>query len=154
MKDQVNKAILKYSQKQLDALNPKSKRKNKKPEKEVERAVLARLRALGFSLDVVESKAHRSMSGNYFTQSVKSGVTDLIGCSPQGIGCFIELKAPGKRSTLKEHQRDYILEKAKRGAFAVCVDSDDLCVSYWDTFLKERRLSVQNAYRFLESVLP
>lgn len=100
------------------------KRKNQKPEKLVEKDCLAFLRQLGCAVYVVESKAHYSaQAGAYVSQSAQSGFSDLVGCLPNGLFLAVELKAKGRRSTLKPNQREFLVQKIQRGGFGVCVDS-------------------------------
>lgn len=153
MTDSVSKAILKYSKKQL----PKTKRatKNKKPEARVESAILKALKSHGFCVQKVESKATYSASkGAYFNQSAKSGTSDIVGCAPNGLGVFIEVKAPGKLKTLKPHQAIYLMERARTGAFACCSDSVDHVLELFDKWLALRKSSVKDAYRFLLEQVP
>lgn len=116
------KSVEKYQQKQ-DRILSGPKRKNDKPEKRVETEVMHWLNTRGFSCHVVESKAvfNRKAMAYISGQTVK-GMTDIIGCTPEGIAVFIELKAPGKRSSLKTHQRMFIEEKIEKGCLAGVVD--------------------------------
>lgn len=128
MNDSAMRALNKYSQKQIKSTK-KSKSKKRtglSPEKTVEKEVMKWIKDQGFSCNVVEAKAiYSPTAGQYLRGQTDAGFPDIAGCTPHGLGCFIELKAKGKRSTLKEHQRQFLIEKINRGAFAVCVDSVD-----------------------------
>lgn len=104
---------------------PKRVTKNGRPEFEFKKIAKAWLEANGFSINVVESKAVWSnAAGGYVRGQTDAGFSDIVGVTPvRGVACFIELKAPGKRGTLKPHQRDFLLEKINKHAFAICTDS-------------------------------
>lgn len=121
MKARIEKAMEKYEKKQ----NPKKRKtKNKKPEAEVQEKVCKWLKENNFSFNVVEAKSTFSAkAGRYISQSVAPGVCDIIGVNPNGTGCFIELKAPGKLKTLRPSQFLYLEEKISMNCFAVVVDS-------------------------------
>lgn len=127
-KKRVQDALNKHALSQMPK-TPKSGRRNKNqsPEKLVQNECLHWLRLQGFAVHVIDSKATYSLSSQtYRSSTVKPGFSDLVGCDNNGIFLAIELKAKGKLSTLKPHQRQFLEEKIKRGAFAVCVDSVDL----------------------------
>jgi len=98
----------------------KKSSKNRKPEKEVEKACMNWFRDQGFSMNVIEASGGRNMYGAI---TVKSGFVDSAGCTPLGIGSFVEFKAPGRLSTLRDNQREFLLEKINKGCFACVVDS-------------------------------
>lgn len=101
-------------------------RKNEAPEKEVEKQVLEYLRDQGWFLNVVESKAtFNPKLQRYISGQAKSGFPDVIGCTPMGKVVALELKAQGRRSTLRDEQREFLLEVISRGGFAAVVDSVD-----------------------------
>ena len=147
----VKDALYAYSEKQLKKNKPK-RRKNKKPEREVERQVMAWLNKNGFSCHVVESKAVYSPSaGRYVRGQAVSGFTDIVGCDKNGTAVFIELKAPGRKSTIKEHQRAFITEKIRHNCFALCTDSVNFLSSSYENWIK---ISHLNKQVFLYSLLP
>jgi hypothetical protein len=108
------------------------KRKNSKPEFELTyKPVKKWLYENGFSCHRVESKAVRGPDGGFYRGMAVAGMTDIVGCDPHGYGVFIELKAPGRRASLKPHQREFLVDKIKRGAFACCTDSvEHLSMTY------------------------
>jgi len=147
-KGRVKNAINKYIEKQTPT--NKVKRKNEKPEKQVEREVLKWCRDNGWDINVVESKSTWSESaGRYIAQSVSSGFSDLAGNTDLGLSVFIELKAPGKLSTLRPQQREFLLRKIGTGCFAVCVDSVSRLELAWSGFCK-----AYDKKEYLVSVLP
>ena len=126
MNESALRALKIYSEKQIKSTKKRKKRKGPSPEKLVEKQVMNWLNDNGFSCNVIEAKAVFNVhSGRYLRGQTDAGFPDIAGCTPQGLGCFIELKAKGKRSTLKEHQRAFLVDKINKGAFSVCVDSVD-----------------------------
>jgi hypothetical protein len=68
---------------------------------------------------------------------------------------FIELKAKGRRSALRENQREFLIEKINTGCFAVVVDSLELLENQWERFcLLKKRRQYQMAKDFLFTALP
>ena len=105
---------------------------------------------LGFSCDVVESKAvYSAQAGRYLNSQAVAGFPDIVGCDALGRALFIEVKASGKRSTLKEHQRRFLIEKIDKNAFAVCVDGPDLLLKFYREW---HQVEAKKAY--LLKVLP
>lgn len=147
-------ALEKYSRRHAAGLG-RPTRQNSKPEFEVKKAAMAWLRTNGFSCQVVESKGVYSIEhGRYTSGQTKAGTSDLFGCGPGGIAVYIELKAPGRRSTLKEHQRQFLIEKIQAGAFAVCADSVECLANAWEEFSHRRKMEPQLAKAFLLRHLP
>ena len=130
-KESTKAALDRYFQRQLDEAN-RVKRKNKAPEKDLSKDVMIWLQAHGFSCNVIESKAvYQESAGRYIGGQVVQGMPDIVGNDCAGRAVYIELKAPGKRSTLKEHQRAFLGKKILSNCFAVCIDSiDDLAIIY------------------------
>jgi hypothetical protein len=153
----VKKALDSYFRSQARKATPRTPRgKNKQPEKEVVLALMAYLKGSGFSCHVVEAKAVFSQrAGRYLRSQADPGMSDILGATPQGVGCFIEVKAPGRRRTLRENQREFLLGKIQIGAFAVCVESvEEFVESYrkWSNLVKSGA-SVE-AKSFLMNCLP
>lgn len=148
-------ALERYLKRQLRGNKRAKREKNESPEKAVEKEVVRWLASAGFCVSVVESKAVYSPSaGRYLRGQTEPGFTDICGVTPTGIGCFIELKAPGRKSTIRPAQVDFIQRKIKKNAFACCVDSfTDLADVYrtWSMLLKESDVRAQE---FLISRLP
>jgi hypothetical protein len=127
-------------------------RKNQKPEKELEKTVMAWLKLHGFHCTVVEAKStFNPVARRYISQSVKAGTVDVIGNDSEGRAVFIELKAPGRRSTLSEKQRDFLELKISQMCFAVCIDSVEMLAETYSHWLSLPPLERQ---KFLLAQLP
>jgi hypothetical protein len=131
------KSTIKALESYLDRQSRVSKptRKNQSPERDFSKEIVPYLRGLGFQVIQVESKAVFSQAaGRYMNSQAKPGTSDILACSPFGQFCAIELKAAGKARTLKEHQRDFLVETISRGGFAACVDSIECFASLWSSW--------------------
>lgn len=132
-----------------------TRRKNKRPERDVEIELKQIFIKLGFSMSKVESKAvYNHTAGRYLDGKAQAGVSDWVGCTSDGTGCFVEVKAPSRRSTLKPHQYIYLEDKINRGAFAVCVDSVDLFIETFKDWENRRAMNKELAKNFLLRSLP
>lgn len=132
-------------------------RKNQKPEFEFKKVCKRWLDENGWCCDVVESKAvYNFEAGRYDHGQAEAGFSDIVGVTPYfGVAAFIELKAPGKRSTLKQHQRDFLLKKIEAGAFAVCIDSTELLDATFRTWCDLRQMrKFERAKSYLVEQLP
>ena len=67
-------------------------------------------------------KNHGYKSIKTIMTSVK-GTSDIIACSPNGLYVAIEVKAPGKMSTVSPLQKHFIKEINKRGGLAFATDN-------------------------------
>ena len=133
-KKRIQSSIERYSAKQLKQNKPS--RKNKKPEQEVVKALLSWLQMNGFHAFRVESQAaYNPNSGHYTSSFAPTGCSDILGTTPCGRSLYLEVKAPGKRSTLKNHQRDFLLEGIRRGSLACCSDSVQHFQNLYDSWL-------------------
>jgi hypothetical protein len=145
-------AVRKYYERQLKASGPK--RKNKAPEAELQKSALLWLNANGFTVFSVDSKAVWSKNaGRYLRGQTNIGCSDIVGACPGGIACFIELKAPGKRSTLREAQRHFLIDKINAGAFAIVADSISSISEAWSRF-KELQNTKDSSKHYLIAKLP
>lgn len=126
------------------------------PEKDLEKEVLVWLRANGFHVNVIEAKAvYNRKLDRYVAQTVSPGFVDIAGNDKTGLGTFIELKAPGRRSTLRENQREFLLQKIETGCFAVCIDSVNLLESQYLRFTELRqKQQFEFSKDFLRAALP
>ncbi len=118
-------ALNRYYEKQARELS-RVKRTNQKPEFQFRYHIAVPwFRVNGFDVDVVESKAvYSHAAGRFLEGQAEAGFSDIVGVTSYfGVGVWCELKAPGKRSTLKPHQRDFLLSKINKYAFALCADS-------------------------------
>lgn len=132
-------AIKGYEYKQRQINNPKKTgRKNAKPEKDVEKQILAWAKKRGLSLHVIEAKAtYNPDKGRYISQSVSAGFLDIVG-NYKHLALYIELKAPGKKSTLRDKQERFICSKIDQGAFACVTDSDKDLAQIFEAWLKTK----------------
>lgn len=120
-------ALHNYLSKQLAHNNREPKRKNEKPEKIVERSVLAWCKKHKLDVSVVECKGvYNAKTRTFLHGMTEPGYSDLSGNNQLGMAVYIELKAPGRRSTLRFKQREFLIRKIKAGCFAVVVDSSEL----------------------------
>lgn len=116
-------ALKKYFERQEKKLKGKySSRKNNRPEKDVEKEILTWAKRVGMDLHVIESKATYSAHGGYYGSAVAPGFPDLVG-NYNNLVCYIELKAKGRRSTVRPKQFLFLEEKIKQSAFACVTDS-------------------------------
>ena len=105
----------------------KFKKKNKSPERLVQDAIIKHLKNLGFFVFEIESKAIKTpkKGGGFFFRSAgaKKGTPDILGVSPSGQFVAIEVKAKGKRSTLRDEQRVFLNRVIDNNGFAMVCDS-------------------------------
>lgn len=109
---------------------------SKKPEKQVVRDILQWSYLSGMWLHVIESRATYSEKLKRYNRSgnAPAGYSDLSGIGANDEPVFIEVKAAGKLSTLKIHQRLFLVNAIERGAFAVCADSANLVDALYKHF--------------------
>jgi hypothetical protein len=150
-KDSVLRAMNKYSANQLKEPGYTGRR-NKKPEKLVESAVLAWAKPRPVFLHVVDSSTYDHNTGEKHAQKVEVNFLDMTGNDGMGNSMWVELKAKGKRSRLSDGQRLFIKRKIEQNCFAVVVDSADLLHEYYTTFLMYDDLELRKQY--LRSILP
>jgi len=128
-----------------------------KPENQVYQAVVIWSRINNFWLHRIESKATYSSRLKMYTYNTPApkGFPDVCGLGPNGEPVFIELKAKGKRSTLRIEQYQFLKTAIERQAFAVCIDDiDDLATQYqtYTSLLKDS--GYKEAAKYLLSRLP
>lgn len=107
----------------------------RKNEKSFEKKIVWHLRALGWSVDVIDSKAQYSKALRMYKRSsaARVGFPDLVCVMPGGRAAYIELKAPNKKNTVRLEQLSFLKEKMACGAF-VCVT---WAIEHFDGILKE-----------------
>jgi len=129
----VRDALEAYSQRMIADTKKKKSKKNKKPEFEVVKACMLELDSLGFSMDKVEAKAVFShKAGMYLSGPVVAGFPDACGCTPTGIGCFIEFKSWARKTMVSDGQRKFLRTKILKGCFALVVyDLDQMKKDYY-----------------------
>lgn len=120
----VQDALQNFYSKELKKDSPSKKRKNKAPEKQVVKAILTWGNDNGFDLDVIEASTFdRYKVSMAHDTKVVAGYSDISGNDRFGLACYIEVKAPGRRSTLRESQRFFLERKISSGAFACVTDN-------------------------------
>lgn len=130
-------------------------KRNSKPEEIFKRQILAYLLRNGFDIDVIESKAVYSQRlRRYMHSQATPGMSDLVGNDPNGHACFIELKAPKKRSTLRDNQRMFLMRKIESNAFACVVDSIEMFVQFYSDWKHYKSKDEFQARQFLINMLP
>lgn len=128
------KALYKYMSKQAkqSLRDMKPKRRNKKPENAAQADIVKRGRRDGFELYITDSSAKwNSEAQAYVSDVFEKGMSDLTG-DKDAVPCYVEVKAPGKRSTLKEHQRQFLIRKINRGCFVCCSDRYEHLIKLWN----------------------
>ena len=132
------------------------KRKNAKPEKTVEKDVMAYMKTIGLDMEVIEAKAtYSEKTGRYTSKAIAPGYTDSSGNTPDGIAVFVEFKAPFRRNTLRDNQRKFIERKIEMNCFAAVVDSTHCFAQTYRTWKTYRnRGMLDEARDYLISQLP
>lgn len=149
-KKSVARAIENYYKRQEPSEEPR--RKNEKPEAEVVQKILIWLKQNDFDAMTVEAKATYSVQrGGYTGRAASPGTPDIIGNYKTGLSCWIEAKAKGRRSTLRELQREFLIRKIQSNCFAVVVDSVECLENIWNQF---RALPHSDRQMFLLNQLP
>lgn len=154
-------ALNKFYQRQIDEAEgkkPVPKRKNEKPEKEVERACLAWMREQGWTVNVYEAKAKWNSEAERFTSTgMRFGTCDCMGNTDQGVAVAVEFKAPGCLSSFNREERflqkKFIVDRINTNAFACVVDSVDRLKTIYLKFM-ELRSDPGAARNYLLSALP
>ncbi len=148
-KDRVRKAVEAAAAKGLKEYQPPT-RHNGKPEKQVEKDCLVLMRSWGWSARIIESKAtYNPTVGRWIGQNVKQGTSDCLGVTNQGIAVAVEFKAPGKLSTLRDGQKEFLISQIRQYAFAVVVDGAGLLEEYrnrWEFLRKTGNLDASRDY--------
>lgn len=145
-KDRVKNAIGKY----LTKNEPRVQRRNEHPEKEVVKAILEYGKTKGWDIEVIDAKAvFNEKEGRYLTGQVAPGYPDVSGNNGLGHALYIEAKAPGKRSTVRDDQVTFLLRKIGTNSFAVVVDSTELLEELYNGWLL-----AENKKAFLLRAMP
>lgn len=153
-RDRVKKAVERYNKKNSKEKKSRAK-KNSAPEKAVVKDCLKWLRNSGFDVNVVEAKAvYSEKAGRYMASPTTPGMSDICGNAPNGIGAFIEVKAPGRLATLRSNQRNFLIKKIDSNCFAVCVDSQDSLQSHYHKWIACLGLNQEHAKEYLRNSLP
>ena len=148
-KNRIRNAIAEFSKKSLKQKQGPH-RKNGSPEKDVEKACLVLMRAWGWSVEIYESKAtYDPRRGVWRQQAMKAGTLDCMCVTNFGVAVAIEFKAPGKLSTLRYNQREFLVNRINQYAFAAVVDSPEILEVYrnkWESLRKEGFLDASRDY--------
>lgn len=154
----VQKAVLAFEKRkaQEEARTQKPKKKNKSPERDLQKIILAHLNTHRWVVYSIEAKAVYSKSaGRYLNSQTTPGLADVVGSTPNGESCFLELKAPGRRSKLEDHQRAHLIKAIKSNAFAGCFDSLENILQTYSQWSDLKSLhSLEAAKTFLLNHLP
>ena len=123
-KKSVQAAVEKFNEKN-DPNYSKPTRKNQKPEEEfIHNELVPFLKSINIDHNVIEAKSTFSeKSQRYTMQSVAPGYPDISGNFPNGLALFIEVKAPGCRTRLRDDQREFLIRKINSNCFACVTDS-------------------------------
>lgn len=106
--------------------------KKVKPEKITQSLIQSWCLKNSFWVHVIESKATFSKNLNrYLRGNAPEGFPDMVGITPCGLACYIELKARGKRSNLSPEQTSFLVKAIALGAFAVVTDSPENIEAIW-----------------------
>ena len=152
-KKNVHRALQNYHSKQLNqGLTREPKRKNKKPEKEVEKEIMEWAQDNGIYLHVIEASSYDPRLGRKGLSKAESGFPDLVGNTNEGQSLYIELKAVDRRSTVSESQRLFLENKIDQSCFAVVVDSRQRLEQYWKGFFSHKEVEARKTY--LRDCLP
>ena len=134
-KSRIRASVEKHASKELGQNLPK--RKNKKPERKLQGEMLAWLSARGCFVFPLESRAVYSVAAGRFLESqTRVGASDILGLTPDGLFLAVEVKARGRRSTLRDSQRIFLESVLSRGGFAVCSDSIEHLDKLYHSWLK------------------
>lgn len=146
------------SDRQKEISGSPRKKHNKAPEKDVEKACLAWMRARGWTVNVYEAAARWNSDAGHFTSSgMRFGTSDCMGNTDEGIAVAVEFKSPGRLSTFNSEerylQRKFIIDRINTNAFSCVVDSVErleMIYSRWH----ELRSDLGAARNYLLSMLP
>lgn len=154
IKKSIENKILKYHQKQLGqhSTSRTPRAKNKKPEKDTQKQVMAWAKEMGLFLHVVDSSSYDPILRRKGTSRAAVGFPDIVGNTALGHSVYIELKAKDRRSTLSEAQRLFLENKIQQNCFAVVVDSAARLAQYWKGYNSLK--SDQDRQQYLADCLP
>lgn len=126
-KIRVTAAIDKFYRREQKKEN-RTRKKNDCPEARVAKACLEALKVIGFSVQIYDSKAtYDDKRDVWICKSMSAGQPDIMGVTCDGIGAFIEVKAPGRLSSFwratNEAQQNFILDRIEMNCFSIVTDS-------------------------------
>ncbi len=153
-KDRIKSAVEKYLTKNDPALQ-KPKRTNNSPERDLQKEAIKWLNSSGFSVNSIESKAQFSeATGRYTAQTNIDGLPDIIGNDTAGRAIYIEMKAPGRKNTLRDNQRKFLIQKINTNCFAIVADSIEYIKKTYAAYCDMPFIPMGNRMEFLLSELP
>lgn len=160
-KKRVMDAMIRHHEKdakEIDKLQGRGK-KNKAPEKDVERECLLWMRSVGWIVEIYEAKAsYDPKTGIYRSMGMKAGTLDCMGVLPSGISVAVEFKARGKLATFNrdgnERQREFATARINANCFCCVVDSVDMLSSIFIKWEQLRLVDVVAARDYLLDCLP
>jgi len=129
-------------------------RKNKKPEKQVEKDCLKWMRENGFDVDIIEASGERNEFGAI---AVKSGYSDCSGNDSFGRAVYVEFKAPGRAvfSSVRPGQIKFLKRKIETNCFAVVVDSAKVLENYYRAWINVGMTRGRDGAReYLKDIFP
>ena len=141
-------SVEKYVEKENRKYAPK--RINKAPEEDVVAAHFNWYELNDWYMKRYESKA-KNINGVWRSSGCAPGTPDTLGSTPFGWLAAVEVKAPGRRSTLRPKQREFLIEVIRRHGFGVCSDSVAYLEKTWAHWLS---LSQPARVAFLLDELP
>lgn len=146
-------ALFKHHEKQLRKITKKPNRKNAKPEKAVQNAVVDYCAGRNIHLFIVDSSAVYSHgAGRYLRGKADPGFPDATGFNNDGRALYVEFKAPGRRSTIRIGQYEFLRRAILNDCFAVVCDSLE---SFVEDYTRFQHLSDRTSQReFLLQRLP
>ena len=122
-KDRVVKAMENFHKRENAKFNKKKRLvPNKTPEEDVVKELVTFYTKNDFFIKRYESKA-KLIGGVWRASGLSVGTPDLGGVCPNGFAHWNEVKAKGKRSALREEQKQFLQEVIKRGGFGIVCDS-------------------------------
>lgn len=136
-KRRIQNALDRHSSRQIKT--PKRKKHNGKPEAILALDIKKTLNEWGWSVDIVESKAvYSEAAGAYLHGKTRPGFSDIVGNDCNGFAVYIEVKAKGKRSTVRPDQYKFLTEKINTNAFAIVADSIEYISNAHDVWSTSR----------------
>lgn len=146
-----NSSLGKYLKKQ-GKKTKSTGRKSAKPEQKAVHEICLWLKTHGFSYDIVEaSKFDRHLGRMVVDTKITPGHSDIVATDKYGFSCHIEVKAKGKRSTLKEHQKEFLKHKILNNGFAVCADSSEYLDRAYREWLRIKSTHIAKGLHGLQS---
>lgn len=78
----------------------------------------------------------------------------LQGCTPAGLACFIQARAPRQHRRINRKERDFLVERISKGSFGAVVDSVEILEKTWREFQNLHHMAPHYAKAFLLKELP